>query len=103
MAEYDAITPTQWVLFLWAALIVFSIMWWLFWRSGRTVQVERDEAGPVEIVERVWVALLHWRPFVMVSTEEVRATDAGTEAVHVPVRDTSTAARTGSTGGGGME
>jgi hypothetical protein len=103
MPEYDAITPTQWVLFLWAALIVFSVMWWLFWRSGRTAQVERDEAGAAEIVERAWVALLHWRPFVMVNPQDERATVAGTEAVHVPVRNTSTTPSTTTTDVGGTE
>jgi hypothetical protein len=73
MPECDAITPTQWVLFLWAALIAFSIMWWLFWRSGRTsdAPIERDEAGPEEIVARAWSALLQWRPFVMVSEKDM--------------------------------
>ncbi len=73
MPAYDAITPTQWVLFLWTAVIAFSGMWWLFWRIGRPVgaKVERDEAGPVEIVQRAWVALLHWRPLIMVSDDTV--------------------------------
>jgi hypothetical protein len=35
MVVYDAITPTQWVLFPWAVLIAFTILWWLFWWSGR--------------------------------------------------------------------
>jgi hypothetical protein len=49
MPEYDMITPTQWVLFLWVALIAFTILWWLFWNAGRTEPLERDDAGPVEI------------------------------------------------------
>jgi hypothetical protein len=69
MPEYDAITPTQWVLFLWAALIMFSIMWWLFWHAGRTEPLERDNAGPVEIVARAWSAALHWRPSIMASDD----------------------------------
>jgi hypothetical protein len=69
LPEYDAITPAQWVLFLWSALIAFTIMWWLFWRTGRNpgTPIERDEAGALEIVNRAWIALLHWRPVVMES------------------------------------
>jgi hypothetical protein len=86
MPEYDAITPIQWVLFLWAALIAFSIMWWLFWRSGRASEapIARDEAEPKEIITRAWLALLHWRPFVMVSDENAPAT-ARRDLVHVPI------------------
>jgi hypothetical protein len=67
MPEYDAITPAQWVLFLWAALIVFSVLWWLFWHSDRTEPIECDAAGPVEIIERVWRTVFHWRPSIMAS------------------------------------
>jgi hypothetical protein len=75
MPAYDAITPPQWVLFLWVALIAFSIMWWLFWRTGRPAgaKIERDEAGPIEIVERVWYAVLHWWPSIMTRGETVTA------------------------------
>jgi hypothetical protein len=87
MPKYDAITPTQWVLFLWAALITFSIMWWLFWHIGRAsdAPIERDEAGPEEIVARAWLALLHWRPFLMVSEQDALSAAADTDLVHVPI------------------
>jgi hypothetical protein len=64
MPEYDAITPAQWVLFLWTALIAFTLMWLVFWRTGRSndAPIERDEAGALEIINRSWEALLHWRP-----------------------------------------
>lgn len=90
MPVYDAITPTQWVLFLWAALIAFSIMWWLFWRSGRAsdAPIERDVAGPKEIIARAWSALLHWRPFVIVHEQDSPPAAAGTDLVHVPGRIT---------------
>jgi hypothetical protein len=73
MPIYDAITPTQWVIFLWAALIAFSIMWWLFWHAGRTEPLERDDAGPVEIVARAWHAVLHWRPSIMTRGDALNA------------------------------
>lgn len=104
MPEYDAITPVQWVLFLWAALIVFSIMWWLFWHVGRgDTPIERDDAEPGEMVTRAWYALLHWRPSHMSSAVDATPPHAGTEAVHVPVRDTGTAASTSTSAAGGTD
>jgi hypothetical protein len=73
MPEYDMITPTQWVLFLWVALIAFTILWWLFWNAGRTEPLERDDAGPVEIVARMWYAVLNWRPAIMASADTLTA------------------------------
>ena len=61
------------MLFLWASLIIFSALWWLFWHSGRTVPIERDEAGPVEIIARVWCAVLHWRPSIMARGDTLSA------------------------------
>jgi hypothetical protein len=73
MPGYDMITPTQWVLFLWVALIAFTIMWWLFWHAGRTEPLERDNAAPGEIVARVWSVLFHWRPSIMASDNNLAA------------------------------
>src|SRR5215203_4766915 len=85
MPEYDAITPTQWMLFLWAALIIFSVLWLLLWRVGRTGPIERDEAGPVQIVERAWLALFHWRPSIMACGDDAPAVPGGMEPVYIPV------------------
>src|SRR5690349_10990541 len=78
MPAYDAITPAQWVIFLWVALIAFSCMWWWFWRSGQCdTPVQRDEAGLIEIVVRAWSALLHWRPAHMSSSDDFDDTFEG--------------------------
>src|SRR5689334_10875 len=66
----EHITEPWQVVFLGIAGLVFGAWLWWWLRSGLR-DAEVDDAGPVEIVQRGWVALLHWRPIILSSDEAV--------------------------------
>jgi len=99
----EYITEPWQVVFLGVLGLVFGVVMWWWMHHDLPADVEVDDAGPVEIITRSFVAVLHWRPSHMSSSEDRAAAAAGTEAVHVPVLNTGTPASTGNGEPGGTE
>ena len=66
----EYITEPWQVILLCIVGAVFGVCFWIWLRAGQR-GAEADDAGPVEIIERGWDALINWRPNIMSSNEAV--------------------------------
>ena len=88
----EYITEPWQVILLCIVGAVFGVCFWIWLRAGQR-GAEVDDAGPIELFERGWDALINWRPNILSNNEAVPDDDAidsshGSEAME-PSRELS--------------